>query len=41
MKRRFDSDRPLDFDPAVVMSREVHQSEVISAVITRVIDGYD
>ena len=38
MKRHFGSDRPLDFDPAVVMSREV-QLEVISAVIIRVIDG--
>ena len=39
MKRRFGSDRPLDFDPAVVMSREVHRLEVISAVIIRVIKG--
>ena len=39
MKRRFSSDRPLDFDPAVVMSREVHRFEVISVVIIRVIDG--
>ena len=39
MKRLFGSDRLLDFDPAVVMSREVHRLEVISAVIIRVIDG--
>ena len=39
MKRRFGSDRLLDFDPAVVMSPEVHRLEVISAVIIRVIDG--
>ena len=39
MKRRFGFDRPLDFDPAVVMFREVHRLEVISVVITRVING--
>ena len=29
------------FYPAVVMSREVHRSKVISTVITQVIDGPD
>ena len=41
MKRCFNFDHLLDSDIAVVMSRGVHRSEVISAVRTQVIDGYD
>ena len=34
-------DHPLDFDPTLVMSRGIHRSRAISAVITRLIDGSD
>ena len=40
-RRCFDFDRPLDFDPTLVMSREIHRSRAISAVITREINGWD
>ena len=33
--------RPLDFGPTIVINSDVHRSEVISAIITQVIDGYD
>ena len=33
--------RQLDFDPTIAIKLDVHRSKVISAVITRVIDGYD
>ena len=34
-------DYPLDVDPTLVMSRGVHRSCAISAVITHAIDGLD
>ena len=33
--------RPLDFNPTIAIKSDVHRSEEISTIITRVIDGYD